>query len=125
MKRVLLWLLPVVDVFKLRRILEYYRSIGVRVPLRHAKLGLVERWVGYLPAGLATGWILNFPAAVLIILAACAIAGPPELLLMARGVAPWKFFHGQPLRTICTVFLLEAYNAAGYFLLGALIGSVL
>jgi hypothetical protein len=54
-KRVLLWLLPVVDVFKLKDIMRYYRSLGVKVPDRHARLGLLERWIGYLPGGFVMG----------------------------------------------------------------------
>ena len=118
MKRVLLWLLPVVDVFKIHDILRYYRSIGVAVPLRHAKLGLLERWAGYLSVGLVLGWIIGPLTATLLIVAVFAAVGPLEFLLMKRGVVPWRFFRGRETSTVLKVFLLEGYNAIGYYLLG-------
>ena len=137
MKRVLLWLLPIVDVFKLRKILDYYRSIGIKVPLKHAKLGLVERWVGYLPVGFVLGWLIGFWRAALVIFVAFSVVAPVEFLLMKRGVPPWRFFKRgkierlfeillHPWRifkrgkkhAILEVFLLEGYNAIAYYLMG-------
>lgn len=125
MSTILLWLLPVADVFGLRRILAYYSSLGVRVPPRHARYGLLERWVGYMPAGFVIGWFVGGWMALLIILAVLALMGPVELYLMWRGVRPWNFFRGKPRSAVTKIFLLEGYNAAGYFLLGALIGALL
>ena len=119
MKKVLLWLLPVVDVFALRRILKYYRSLGVRVPWGHAKLGVIERWVGYMPAGFVIGWFAGFWIALAIMLAILALLGPIELYLMCRGVKPWKFFKRKPSKLVAKIFLLEGYNAIGYYLFGA------
>ena len=124
MSLILLWLLPVADVFGLRKILAHYSSLGVRVPVRHAYYGLVERWVGYMPAGIVLGWLVGFWTALLIILAVLALMGPVELYLMWRGVRPWRFFRGKPRGAVTKIFLLEGYNAAGYFLLGAVIGGL-
>jgi len=88
MFQILLWLLPIVDVFAIRQILRYYSSFGVRVPWSHAKAGLIERWVGYLPAGFVIGWFLGFWMALLIAFVILAIVGPIELYLMHRGVKP-------------------------------------
>jgi hypothetical protein len=118
MKRVLVWLLPVVDVFTLRRILEYYRSLGIRVPWGHAKAGLIERWVGYMPAGFIVGWFLGFVPALLLILAILAVLGPIELYLMSKGVRPWSFFKEKPIKLVAKIFLLEGYNVISYYLLG-------
>lgn len=121
MLQLLLWLLPVIDVFALRRILKYYRSLGIRVPWGHAKAGVVERWVGYLPAGFVIGWFASFWMALLIAFAILAFLGPVELYLMYRGVRPWRYFKRMPLKLVTKIFLLEGYNAIGYYLLGALL----
>lgn len=125
MCQILFWLLPVADVFGLRRILAYYSSLGVRVPMRHAYYGTVERWVGYLPVGAVLGWYAGLPMVLVIIAAVLALIGPLELYLMWRGVGPWKFFREKPRGVVTKIFLLEAYNVVGYLLLGAVIGSVL
>jgi len=124
MMSVLLWLLPVVDVFALKRILKYYSSLGVRVPWSHAKAGVVERWIGYMPAGFVISWVAGFRTAFLIALATLAIIGPVEFYLMCRGVWPWKFFAQKPIKSTAKIFLLEGYNAIGYYLLGALLASL-
>ena len=124
MMRVLLWLLPVVDVFALRRILKYYRSLGVRIPWRHAKAGVIERWVGYMPAGFIISWFTGFWLAFLIVLAILALLGPIELYLMCRGAWPWKFFRQTSPKSTMKIFLLEGYNAIGYYLIGALIAAL-
>lgn len=121
MLRLLFWLLPVVDIFALRRILKYYRSLGIRVPWGHAKAGMVERWVGYLPAGFVIGWFAGFWMALLIAFAILAFLGPVELYLMYKGVRPWRYFKRRPLKLVTKIFLLEGYNAIGYYLLGALL----
>ena len=125
MKRILLWLLPVADVFFIRRIQAHYRKLGVPVPDKHMVLGLVERWIGYLPAGFVVGLIFGFWTSLKILLIAFCISAPPEFYLMARGNPPWRFFKNRPARTIAKIFLLEGYNAAGYYLLGAALGSLL
>ena len=119
--QLLLWLLPVIDVFALRRILKYYRSLGIRVPWGHAKAGVVERWVGYLPAGFVIGWFAGFWIALLIAFAILAFLGPVELYLMYKGVRPWRYFKRRPLKLVTKIFLLEGYNAIGYYLFGALL----
>jgi hypothetical protein len=48
-----------------------------------------------------------------------ALLGPIELYLMCRGVKPWKFFKRKPPKIVAKIFLLEGYNAIGYYLLGA------
>ncbi len=121
MLQLLLWLLPVVDVFALRRILNHYRSLGIRVPWGHAKAGVVERWIGYLPAGFVIGWFAGFWMALAIAFTILALLGPVEIYLMYRGVRPWRFFKGKPLELVTKIFLLEGYNATGYYLLGALL----
>jgi hypothetical protein len=125
MLRVLFWLLPVVDVFALPKILKYYKSLGVPVPPGHAKAGLVERWVGYLPIGFIMGWLIGLPVALLVVLVVFAVLGPVELYLMLRGTRPWKFFSGRNPRGVTKIFLLEGYNAVGYYSLGAFLGSFL
>lgn len=121
MFQILLWLLPIVDVFAIRQILRYYSSFGVRVPWSHAKAGLIERWIGYLPAGFVIGWFEGFWMALLIVFVILALLGPIELYLMHRGVKPWKFFKGKSLKLVTKIFLLEGYNAIGYYLFGALL----
>jgi len=59
--------------------------------------------------------------ALLVAFTILAIVGPIELYLMYRGVRPWKFFKGKPPKLVAKIFLLEGYNAIGYFLLGALL----
>lgn len=125
MRRILLWLLPVVDVFALKRILEYYRVLGVDVPWRHVKLGMVERWAGYVPVAALAGLVFGFWMSLLIFLVFCAIFGTIELYLMRRGTWPWKFFKGKPPKLVTKVFLLEIYNVAGYFVLGVGLGSLI
>ncbi len=110
-----------VDIFALKRILKYYRSLGVRVPWGHAKAGMIERLIGYLPAGFILGWFAGFWIALLIVFAVLALLGPIELYLMYRGIKPWKFFKRKPLKLVAKIFLLEGYNVIGYFLLGALL----
>ena len=122
MLQLLLWLLPVVDVFAFKRIVAYYRSLGIRVPMSHAKLGMVERWIGYLPAGFVIGWFAGFWMAFLIAFVTLAIVGPIEFYLMYRGIRPWRFFRQRPPQLVAKIFLLEGYNAIGYYLLGALLG---
>jgi hypothetical protein len=125
MLRVLFWLLPVIDVFALPKILKYYESLGAPVPLSHAKAGLLERWVGYLPIGFIMGWLVELWMALLIVFAVFAVLGPVELHLMLRGTRPWRFFREKNRREVTKIFLLEGYNAIGYYSLGALLGSVL
>lgn len=122
---IFLWLLPVVDVFKLGDILSYYSTLSVNVPRKHAQYGMLERWIGYLPVGFVLCWILNFWMVIIIAIITLAIVGPIELYLMYRGVGPWKFFRGKPLGVVTKIFLLEAYNVVGYFLLGAIIGLMI
>ncbi|TES83143.1 MAG: hypothetical protein E3J91_03520 [Hadesarchaea archaeon] len=121
MLQVLLWLLPIIDVFALKQIVTYYRSLGVRVPISHAKLGTVERWVGYLPAGFIICWFSDFLTALLLILFVLAVIDPLELYLMNRGVRPWRFLKRKPPKLVTKIFLFEGYNAIGYYLLGALL----
>jgi len=122
MFQILLWLLPIVDVFTIQRILRYYRSFGVRIPWGHAKAGLIERWIGYLPAGFVIGWFAGFWMAFLIAFVILAIVGPVEFYLMYRGIRPWRFFKRSPPQLVAKIFLLEGYNAIGYYSLGALLG---
>ncbi|MEM3519735.1 MAG: hypothetical protein QXT22_04910 [Candidatus Hadarchaeales archaeon] len=124
-KRLLLWLLPIIDIFTLKKILASYSEMGVDVPLRHAKLGLVERIVGYLPVGFAIGWLRSFPFSLLIIFIVFILVAPVEFLLMKKGYPPWRFFRKKKPKTVAKIFLLEGYNAVGYFLLGAAIASLL
>ena len=121
MLQLFFWLLPVVDVFALKRIVAYYRSLGIRVPMSHARLGTVERWVGYLPVGFIICWFSSFLTALLLILFVLAVIGPFELYLMHRGVRPWRFLKQTPSKLVAKIFMLEGYNAIGYYLLGALL----
>jgi hypothetical protein len=121
MKRILLWLLPIVDIVTLEKIIRYYRSLNVRIPTRHAKLAMLERWVGYLPVGFIISWFIGFWAALLVFLAVFAVLGPVELYLMIHAIPPWEFFKGNSKKIITTVFLLESYNVIGYYLLGVLL----
>ncbi len=59
--------------------------------------------------------------ALLIVFVILALLGPIELYLMHRGVKPWKFFKGKSLKLVTKIFLLEGYNAIGYYLFGALL----
>jgi len=79
---------------------------------------MIERWVGYMPAGFIIGWFAGFWIALAIMFAILALLGPIELYLMCRGVKPWKFFK-KPSKLVAKIFLLEGYNAIGYYLLGA------
>lgn len=114
-------MLPVVDVFSLGKVLSYYSSLGVEVPIRHAHFGMAERWFGYLPIGFFICRLTSLPIVLIVALAALAVVGPLELYLMWQGFGPWKFFRGRPRRVVTKIFLLEAYNMLGYFLLGALL----
>lgn len=125
MKRLIIWLLPVVDLFALKRILQYYRTLGVEVPWRHAKIGMVERWAGYLPLGFIVGWLRGFWAAMVVILIVGTIFGSIELYLMHKGTRPWKFFKDKPFKLVGKIFLLEIYNVVGYYTLGAALGSLI
>jgi len=120
----MLWLLPVVDVFAIRRILEEYSSMGVDVPWGHARVGLVEKWAGYMLVGFIASWFVGFKLASAFILLAAAIALPPEFYLMSRGVKPWSFFKGKPAKVVAKIFLLECYNVFCYYLLGAALAAL-
>jgi hypothetical protein len=119
--KIFFWLLPFVDIFRLPQIVDFYRGWGVEIPLRHAKAGLVERLVGYLPVGVVGGHFLG-ATALLLFLLALPLAGGPEFYLMSRGFRPWTFFRGKPRILVLKVFLLEAYNASAYFMLGVMLG---
>ncbi|HID60330.1 MAG TPA: hypothetical protein EYP46_00540 [Hadesarchaea archaeon] len=121
MCKILLWLLPVVDIFMLPRVIRYYGSLGVQVPWGHARYGLVERWVGYLPVGFFLGWFAGFWTSLLVAFLVFIIIGPFELYLMCRGTKPWKFFGGKPFELVTKIFLLEGFNAMGYYVLGTLL----
>ncbi|MEW6593088.1 MAG: hypothetical protein AB1305_05390 [Candidatus Hadarchaeota archaeon] len=123
-KSLLLWLLPVADIFAIHKILAEYRLLGVDVPIAHAKLGLVERWIGYLPAGFIMGWSVGFLLAFITVLVVFAVVGPIEFFMMRRGVKPWRFFRGKPGGSIAEIFLLEGYNAITYYLLGAALATL-
>ncbi|MEM2866157.1 MAG: hypothetical protein QW098_03340 [Candidatus Hadarchaeales archaeon] len=118
----LLWFLPVVDLFAMGRILGYYAGRGVRVPRSHARLAMVERWVGYLPAGFLVGRWLGPLGALSLFLLGMLLAGPLEVLLMWKGRGPWRFLRGRGGRLLVWIFLLEGYNALGYFAVGILLG---
>jgi hypothetical protein len=124
-KRILIWLLPVIDVFALKRILSYYASLSTRVPLKHARYGVIERWAGYMPAGFALCWYAGFLMTFAIALVALVLVGPIELHFMRKGTWPWRFFRGKPRKVVTRIFLLEGYNAVGYFLLGAALGLLI
>ena len=113
-----------VDVFALRQILKYYRSLGIRVPWDHARAGVIERWVGYLPAGFVIGWFAGVWMALAIVFVVLALMGPIELYLMCRGVRPWRFFKRKPTKLVAKIFLLEGYNAVSYYLLGTLLAVI-
>ena len=121
MKRIFVWLLPIVDVFALRNILAHYSSMGVEIPPAHAKLAMLERWFGYLPVGFATCCFLGPSVSALIALAVLVLLGPVELLLMLRGSKPWKFFARKPRKVVTKIFLLESYNLLAYYALGVLV----
>jgi hypothetical protein len=125
MRLILLWLLPIVDIFALQQILHYYRSLGVHIPMRHAGLGLVERWVGYLPIGFILSWFTGFWRALMIMLGAFALLGPLELYLMCHATWPWKFFKQKPRKVVVRIFLLEGYNMASYYLMGAVLALLI
>jgi hypothetical protein len=78
-----------------------------------------------MPAGFALGWLAGFWATFLIALAILILLGPIEFYLMYRGVWPWKFFAGKSIKSTAKIFLLEGYNAFGYYLVGALIASLI
>ena len=120
MKRILLWL-PIVDVFALRNILAHYSSMGVEIPPSHARLAMLERWLGYLPIGFATCRFLGPLASALIALAVLVFVGPIELRLMLRGSRPWKFLARKPRKVVTKIFLLESYNLTAYYALGVLV----
>jgi len=122
--RILLWLLPIADIFCLNKILDFYRHWGVGIPLSHAKAGLIERWVGYFPVGIAAGYYLGIYA-ILLFLAVLPFAGGLELYLMCRGIRPWVFFKGKPKSVVARIFLLEAYNCFAYFVLGVTVGILI
>jgi hypothetical protein len=119
--KILFWLLPFVDIFRLPRIIDFYRGWGVEIPPRHAKAGLVERLVGYLPVGMLSGHFLG-AAALLLFLLVLPAAGGAEFYLMSKGFRPWTFFRGKPRILVFKIFLLEAYNAFAYFTLGVGLG---
>ncbi len=124
--KILFWLLPLVDVLRLDGILGYYRSRwGIQIPMRHAELGLLERWVGYFPIGTASGYFLGLKLTLVIWLIAFSLGGSLELFLMMKGCRPWNFFRSVPRAAVIRVFLLEAYNVTGYFVLGACLGTAL
>lgn len=125
MKRVLLWELPVADVFAVRKIVGYYRGLGVRVPWGHVKVGMVERWVGYLPAGLVLGAAVGLAVAVQAVIFGFSLAVAVELPLMMRGKWVWKFFREKDPDVVAKIFLLEGFNAVGYFFLGVALGILL
>ncbi len=119
--KILLWLLPFVDIFRLPQIIEFYRGWGVEIPPKHAKGGLVERLAGYLPVGVVSGYFLG-TTSLLLLLLVLPFAGGLEFYLMLRGFRPWTFFKGKPRILVLKVFLLEAYNASAYFMLGVMLG---
>lgn len=120
MKRLLFWLLPIVDVFSLQKILECYESMGIQIPPTHARKAILERWLGYLPLGFVVCWLLGPFYSGLIALAVLVVVGPVELGLMFRGSRPWKFFALKPRRLVAKIFLLEIYNSLAYYALGVL-----
>lgn len=122
--KILFWLLPIADLFYLDRILDFYRGWGVDIPPAHARLGLLERWVGYLPVGAIAGKYLGVRS-LMLFLGVFPLAGALELYLMWKGVKPWGFFRGKPRKSVTKIFLLEAYNCFNYFALGVLIGVIL
>jgi hypothetical protein len=71
------------------------------------------------------GWLTGLRVALLIMFVVFAVLGPVELYLMLRGTRPWRFFRGKNRREVTKIFLLEGYNAIGYYFLGALLGSIL
>ena len=114
--KILFWLLPLIDVFAFDLILKYYLELDIRIPRKHAKAGVIERFVGYLPAGFLMGWLTGVRLALLIFFVLFALIGPIELYLMYRGVRPWRFMEGKQFKLVAKVFLLESYNIAGYVL---------
>jgi len=120
--RLLLWFLPLVDLMTMGKILEYYADRGIFIPRSHVFLATLERWAGYLPAGFLLGRWLGPLKAFSIFLLAMLFAGPLEVLLMSRGKTPWRFLRGKGKGLLMEVFLLEGYNALGYFMLGAMLG---
>ncbi len=118
----LLWFLPVVDLLAMEKILRYYAEKGVLVPRSHAKLAMLERWVGYLPAGFLLGRWLGALRALSLFLLGVLLGGPVEVLLMWRGKTPWPFLRGKGGKLLVRIFLLEGYNVLGYFALGLLLG---
>lgn len=77
-----------------------------------------------MPAGFIIGWFAGFLTALLLVLGILALLGPLEFYLMSRGVRPWRFFKGKKLKFVAKIFLLEGYNAIGYYLLGAALGTL-
>lgn len=77
-----------------------------------------------MPAGFVIGRFVGFVPALLIVLVILALVGPIELYLMSRGTRPWRFFRGKDKKLVVKIFLLEGYNAIGYYLLGAALGAI-
>ena len=117
----MLWLLPVVDIFALHQILMYYSSMGVEIPPSHARLALLERWLGYLPVGFAACWFLSPSVSALIALAVFVFVGPIELRLMLCGSRPGQFLARKPRKVAAKIFMLESYNLFAYYALGVLV----
>ncbi|MFB6216634.1 MAG: hypothetical protein ABEJ72_06675, partial [Candidatus Aenigmatarchaeota archaeon] len=111
MEPILIWLLPIVDVFRQEKILSYYSKLGVDIPKKHSKYGLIERWIGYLPVGIILGLIISLVKSVLILIAILALVGPIEFYLMHLGFGPWDFFKEKDRETVGKIFMLETYNA--------------
>jgi len=122
--KILFWLLPVIDIVSLNRILKYYLKLSIRIPSWHAKAGVIERLVGYLPAGFLMGWLAGVRTALLIFFVLFVLIGPIELYLMYRGVKPWGFMEGKPFKLVTKIFLLEGYNIAGYYMLGVFLSCI-
>ncbi|MBS3815514.1 MAG: hypothetical protein KGY45_03000 [Hadesarchaea archaeon] len=125
MLKIFYFLLPIIDVFKLDRILNYYSSLGVKIPYNHARNGLIERWIGYLPASFILSWVIDLQTTLIIITITFLIVGPIELYLMYLGIGPWKFFKEKSISVVSRIFLLETYNVVLYLILGVILGFLI
>lgn len=94
-----------------------------KIARRNMIVAQVEHSSCYPFLGAVASKILGFAASILVLLISLLVASPLEFWMMRRGVKPWSMLKGRD--DIHQLFLSAMANVCMYYLIGALLATIL
>lgn len=121
-KRILLWLLPIIDIVKRNKVKRQYERWGCeKIPKSQPILSAIERPLGYSLSFFILCYFFPLTLVLKMLVFSFIVGGSIEFTLMNKGFWPWKFFKTTKSKVVAKIFLLEAYNTLSYIITGIII----